>query len=714
MSRKRTLKKQQKRQESALAQLEELYRRGADDEFLARVAGQVKDLADSPLAACWEEAAGRALRQSLARADLGCLERLLGSLRRAGPLRPEAVLAEAVLDIAAGRLEAARSRLAGLAGTEGAVFPRGLLPGLRSLAQDTPAPDAPEAAGELVRALQALETRGFAPTEADRQALARSVEAVRSAAPEDAGELRRLLDGASRCLSLLADLAALADKLAGLPEEDRTQASQVAAGWLRGPGPLLAALLSTAAAPPLLAPLRHAVRLRWRAVLEQVAAREGPPGLAALCALDPKLFAIDVSLPGGLQAGLASLRQGAQARELLAARRFRELAHLLRSRGETEADRGTLAVLWSLELWASIRRAPLGEARGNDWLEDIREPPAYRTLVRLQQMAGEIGRRFPREQRGEVARALRDKLFDLCEKAFFDKLTAEAALSLLEHQPGDPGLLIVGVAGAVAGEDARTLRSVEAWLARAAKPQAGDPSTVRRLLAQAALEVPQDVARILELLRPLFADGVWPEIAAFVAREMAVSFTDALTQAVFETLEQPRPGNRPFDEVRRNLDRLRPSLAGTSSFAAMELALDCWSLDRSAVGKRLKKFLAGVPDLEGPLTAFLILQKVTAESLVKAKEAETARRTLAHAVIDRLDDRWQLWGPAVEPLAFATRGGHLQRLEEKIRQLLASPQAEGSRREIEKAFALVQRLGRPGGRGRPKKPSRRLSIPQFG
>ncbi len=125
MSRKRILKKHQKKQETLLAQLEELYLQGAAEEFLL-LAEQLPDPAASPVAAGWTEMAERAVRESLAGGDLGRLPRLVRALRRSGRLRPLAVLAEAVLDLAEGRLETARGRLAALAG-EGGPVPRDLL-----------------------------------------------------------------------------------------------------------------------------------------------------------------------------------------------------------------------------------------------------------------------------------------------------------------------------------------------------------------------------------------------------------------------------------------------------------------------------------------------------------------------------------------------------------------------------------------------------------
>ncbi|HYU31380.1 MAG TPA: hypothetical protein VEW48_04400 [Thermoanaerobaculia bacterium] len=726
MSRKRILKKHQKRQESVLAQLEQLYLGDAADEFLALAAGELKDPAASPLAAEWAEMADRALRQSLARADLGRIERLLPSLRRGGPLRPVAVLAEAVLDLAAGRLEAARFRLDVLAGmgSSAAAVPQELLTGLQSLARDgLPVLDTRDdpylrATRELSDALRSL----------DRQDLARSLEAVRAAAPEDAGELRLLLDGVHRCLSLLADLAVVEDKLVRLPQSDQARASQVVAGWLRGPGPLLTAVLTATSAPSLLAPLHHAVRMRWRAVLERVAAREGPPGLAALCAADPKLLASDVSVPGGMQAGLASLRQGTQARQLLAAGRYANLVHLLRTRGLAEAESANLAVLWSLELWTINHRSKEDEPEEGWFLGlNLSEPPPHRALVRLQEMAGEIARRFPAGQQAEVARALRGELFDLCEQIHLCEHMARAALSLLEHLPGDVGLRILGVAGAISGEDSRTLRAIEARLAQGGKAQADDQAVAQRLMTQVGRETPETVARALDLLKPLFDDTQWPAVAALVAREMGARFADALNESGFVALENRRSGSRALAEVRRHLDRLQPVLAGTPGFAAMELAFDCWQQDRSPVEKRVKAFLRASPGLEGVLAAFLILDRATDGSLAPRGVA-TALHAVAHALIDLLDERWQIWEAAVPALVMAVRGRHLQRLEEKIRQLLTSPRLPAAGREaLDQALRAVQtarnaRAGRapipdppPQAEPKPKKPRRRRSgSPQLG
>jgi hypothetical protein len=737
VSSKRVLKKQQKRQASALEELEALYRRGADEELLARAAEQIPDVLSSPFGAKWAEAADRALRQSLSRADFGRLAALLRSLRRSGPPRPLALLAEAVLDVAAGRLEAARSRLAALSSAQDAgAVSRELLTALQALARDEPPTDDPylRTAGDLFAALQGLQAHAFAPTADDLRILTRSLQAVRDTAPPAAADLRLLLDSAGRCLALLTDLSTLATRLARLPAGEEPQASEASPAviaWLRGPGISLAAALAStpaASAAPLIAPLQHALRLRWRTLLDQVAAREGPPGLAALYAADPKLLAADVDLPGGTQDVLAEVRQRGQAQQLLAGRRNSDLADLLRSRSRTAAASGDLAALWSLELWALGRPAAAEDEEGEedddgeDPLSDFAEPTAHRALRRLHDMAGEIGRRFPAEHRAEVAQVLRGALFDFCEGINFCEHTAGAALGLLEHLPGgaggvgdvcDVGLLIAGVAGAVTGRDHRILRSFQTRLAGGAKVQAGDQETVQRLMAQVAQEEPGDIARILETLKPFFTADAWTEIPALVAREMGGRFVHSLIEASL-LAEGRDPGRRELDPVRRRLDALRPALGGTHGFAAMDLALDCWQPDRFAAERWLERFLAACPDLERPLTALRLL--AGALTPWTPDGIDTALGGLAEAVIDRLDGRWRLWGSDVPMLALAAGSGHCRSLEKKVRRLLASKEIrQGEGREIlERALKAIQRVGRdlpkPGWKG-PRR--RRAGAPQL-
>jgi hypothetical protein len=689
MSRKRILKKLHKLQEVAVARLGDLYLQGADAEFLALAAEHFEAPAASPLAAEWAEVAERAVRGSLSQGDLGRLEDLLRSLRRSGRLRPLLrsliTASEAVLDLSAGRLEAARTRLAALAGTGEAarVLPPDLLSSLQALAQDEPVGggwrlDEPylQASRDFAQALRRCAAGASAPA-ADCRDLARSLAEMRSAAPAETpadAELRRLFDEAGRCLSLLNDLAGLEARLALLPQGERPQMSVVIAGWLRGPGPLLAATLGSSE-PALLAPLRRTVGLRWRALLERVAAREGPPGLMALWTANPKLLAHDMHLPRGV----AGLREAAQARQLLAARRYEDLARLLRSRSQTAVDRGELAALWSLELWASSQE-PDKEEEDEEWTT---EPPLRGMTVRLQQMSGEIGRRFSPEDRAEVARVLRNVLFGLCRETFFNEHLARAALALLEHQPDDIGLLVAGVAGAVAAEDSQTLRTLEARLALGVEAQAKDLPIVRLLMVEVAREDPWDLAPILERLRRLFAGPAWTEIAQLVAREMGGTFA--------RTLREESLDGEDVSLTRSALVRLRPLLAGTPGFAAAEVVLDCWHATPRTVDKRLDRFLAAFPGLDAPFAAFQMMDRALLPW--GQRGAHSAFQRLVSAVIDRLDGRWQLWSSVLPSLAMTAEESDRRCLDEKIRRLLSSPELTAEGREIlGQALRVIEEL----------------------
>jgi hypothetical protein len=719
---KRSLKKQQKRQESALTRLEDLYRRGVDDEVLVHAAEPVANLAGSPFAAKWTEVADRAVRQSLAAGDLGRLERLLGSLRRSGPLRPLAILGEGVLDLAAGRLDAARSRLA----AEGVAdaLPPPLLAKLQGLARDAPdlsQDDDPylRAAVELFAALQGLETRSFSPTLADRQALSRGLQALRTLAPAEDSQLRRILAAGDQSLSLLAALEALEAWLAEPPEGGEARGSEAVILWLRELGPRAAALGETE--PPLLAPLHHAVRMRWRSVLAEVAAQEESPGLAALYAAEPKLLAHAVDLEDGGTGGLADLRQGAQAKQLLASGRYEELIRLLRSRSRTAVSSGDLAALWSLELWAGRRSSRMEEnEEDEDWAPDLTQLSDHDILVRLGEMAAEVGRRFPPEQRAEVARVLRDELFELCEVAGFCDHTAEAALALLEHQPGDSGLLIAGVAGAIAGDAPRLLRALESQISGAGRANAGPVE--QRLMEQVAQEGPRRLPRILDKMKPLFSAVAWAQVAELVGREVGDILAQVLCVSAFEATEGSEPASRTRTGARASLELLRPALAGTLGFAAIELTVDCWRPDRAVAEKRLAGFLALSSRCEGILAALPMLEKALVPWAPQG--VEVAFRGLAQAAVDRLDDRWQLWGPVVPVLAVAVDDGALQRLKKKVRQLLVSPGIQEKGRQVLEegleAIDHVERMrgkrDRPRRRAQPKKkkPRRRGSVPQLG
>ena len=729
MSGKRALKKQQKRQESSLAELEKMIRLSDDDRFLARAAELFPDPADSPFGARWAEAADRALRQSLAGADFKRLENLLRSLRRTGRPRPLAILSEAVLDLAEGRRAAARSRLAGLAGL--AIPPdladlsdlSDLLGSLQALAGNEGQNDSPyqRAAGDLLRACQDLEACGFAPSAAGREALARSLHDLRGAAPAAEGELHRLFDrfleDAERCLRLLDELAALETGLIGR-EDGAPRASETVLTWLRGTGPARAAALAAANAfntsktgAALLATLHHAARTRWRAVLEQVLAREGVAGLAVLSATEPKLLLTDLDLSGGMQEGLAALRKRAQAEMLSADHHYGELAVLLRNRSRTATTEDEVAAVWGLELWArGLPDRPEDddedeEDEGEDGFGLFQEPRPHRTLVRLEEMAAEIGTRFSPAHRAEIAGVLRGVLFSLCEKIRFSEHTAGAALSLLEHEPagaGQTGLFIAGVAGAVAGGDHRALRALQDRLSRRGnqgKTPAGDhrdQDFIRRLMIGVAQERPARVARILDILRPLF-EGGWPEMAALVAVEMGGNLARELTEMSLEA-KNDRELARMLGEIRGNLSLLRPALAETPGFATMGLLLDCWLPDRRTAEKRLAAFLAAERDLAAPLTAVRMFENVLVPWMPPG--IAMAFDGLIRAVIERLEPPVHLWCDDVPLLARAGDDGSLRHLEQKILQLLTGTAREKALAEIQE----VKDRRRPARRSDRSKP----------
>lgn len=665
---KRSLKKQQKRQAAVLEQLEEL---------------------------------DRTLRQSLANGDLGRIESLLHALRRSGGgSRPLAVLAAAVLDLAGGRCAAARSRLAALPGLEGAAeaLPEGLLPNLAELARDG-LPN--EIALSFCRALQSL----------DREALAGSLQALRATAPAEAHDLHRFLDTADRSLSLLTALAAL-------PAESR-----IVIDWLRGSAPRLAAALAGSGSR-LLAPLQHAVRMSWRTVLTGIQEKEGSPGLEALYAAEPKLLAVDVDLPGGAPGGAAAVRQRMQAQQLLATSRYAELTRLLRERSRTVTDTSSLAALWGLELCVRSRLVKIeGEEGEEEDGFDPSPPRLHAIVIRLLEMAGEIGRRFPAAQRSEMARVLRDELFDLCEAAYFCEHTTAAAVLLLAHQPGDLGLLIAGVAGAVAGRDHRSLRALRDLLT-ASQVQL-DLAVAKRLMVQVARELPATIAETLGLLKPLFPGGAWPEIRSLVAKELAAKFALFLTEESLDPFADAGQETTDLSFIRSQLDLLRPELGETEGFAGVELAIDCWRPERPAVERRIKKFLADRPGLDGALTAFRLLEMAAGPWAPKG--ADTACHTLANAVIDRLDDDWQHWHNEAPLLAVAADDGHRKSLAYKLRMLLNSSELPAEGREtlnevlhaIESIQAMEKLLLEPKRRrgprsGRPRKPRRkRAGAPQL-
>ena len=774
MSRKRALKKQQKRLGTVLERLEELDRRGADEEYLTLAAAQPEAAAGGALAARRGEIADRALRRALAAGDLGGAERLLGALGPANRRRPPALLAAAAAEIAAGCLEAARSKLDELAAAGGpdglaATADPALLPALRVLAAGDGAPPrsappeladlarlralaaresgagpaavgepggresgaGPAAAGapagrprlsdpllraaqDFLLALRDLEAAGCAATADHLRTLRRLAGRLRKAAPAGDRDLGPLLDAAWSRLDLFVALDAV-EARAHRPGRGET-ASRALLAALRRPGGALAAALA-GPAPPLLAPLAHALAARWRAVLEAVAEREGAEGLASLAAARPELVQRELDLPAGDGSGATGLQQARRVRALLAAERFDELAGLIRARARTEPEPSDLAALWALELWAIDRSAASGDGVDSDDLADESEPPAHRAMVRIEEMGAAIGRRFPAEQRVEVARALRDELFVVCEAVSLCEHTGGAATALLDHLPGDPGLLIAGVAGAIAGGDRRCRRALEARLAASAGVRAADREIALRMMAQAAVELPDHLAATLATVRPLFSDRDWSEATELVARETAPLFAAFVRESSSLVWLDPEMAAHAAAAARSDLEGLRPALGATPGFAAIELVLDCCELERRPATERARALLAAAPGYETALIAVETLR--AAIGLVAPLGVTAALAALTDEVIDRLDDRWQRWWRALPTLAANASRGGLRKLERRIELLLAAPgldertrgafeTALGALREAKRATRDLRRIERE--LSRPRRPGRRPTL----
>jgi hypothetical protein len=199
-------------------------------------------------------------------------------------------------------------------------------------------------------------------------------------------------------------------------------------------------------------------------------------------------------------------------------------------------------------------------------------------------------------------------------------------------------------------------------------------------MVEVARNDPAILPRVLDGLRPFFGAGSWPEIAALVAREVAASGAGFLHRASFELMDEPEVTAQILFQIRHDIGRLRPALSGTPGFAALELLLGVWPADPRMAEERLARFLAGFPALEDRVTAFRALKGAASPAAPHGFDA--ALTGLAHAVIDALEDRWQLWGHDAPFLALVSDKTHRRHLEKKIRKLLASSSLPAEGREI--------------------------------
>ncbi len=697
MSRKRRLKKQRKRRAQWVGQLEDLYLRQADQAFLEAARPHLGELDATPVAELYGEVVDRALAGALTGGDPARIAELLALARRDAGSRPLVLLAEAVDLLATGRREAAAAKLAALreAG-EAELGAAGHLPArLRALARPESAPAAeperPDDAsrrgiGELARlsgtleahaaagkghpeggptkrrlprsleledpaaratwdyyrALTAVAARGFRPGAGTLAALARATAALRREAPAG-GPLERLLRETDRRLRALTAVFELeqAVRRSRRPHLEELVLEKLNAAGL-SPG------LLRDRPPPLLRPLRQALRTRWRGLLELVFERRGAAGLGVLLAVRPELVAAELDVG----AGLAEVAKWAEAKALIEAERFGELATFLSSAGARVDGAQRLAVLWSLELWARCE-----DARGMD-LET-----AHETLVRLGAMAADAGRRFAAGDSLGVARFLKGELFELYGLLHLCGHFLDAAGALLAHLEDDPGLLALAHAAAVGDQDDRARHRHAARIA-ARGPAPADQAALLRLVENIALERPAISLPALTALEPLFTGAGWDQALERVAAAAMTEIRGGLVEAAEVASEDPEEAAWLLGGVRHGLELYRPLLGEHPEHAALEVAVESWDAAPADAGRIAGRFLGRFAGLE---PALLLYRQ--ALELREAGSHPEIDEAIVGAVVDRLDARLLLWLPTLRTLAVDATPKQRRRLASQIRKI---------------------------------------------
>ena len=695
MSRKRQLKKERARLGALESQLERLARQGDGERFLELARGRAGELTPE-MAELYGQIADRALESALASADLPRLERLLSQLGRTARSRRLGPLAEAVAHLAAGRLDEARAGLAALAALPAlpAISPATgdsspeLLAALRALsapggeAEDLPRGlgglDGVQAIRRFSRALDTLRSAGFRPQPAGLEELSGAVDALATSLPAEPA-LGRALQAAREHLRLLGELA-------GLEEELRSHArSDLFSFFLERlqvlHRPLLAVLRDGPPAAAVLRPLHHALRLRWRALLELVASRGDQQAWDRLWEAFPALLAFDLE-PGGPP---ERLKTRTSLRRLRENEDYRQLAGQLGELAGAEKAPERVVLLWSLELWAWEREdeAEKEEEDEDDEPDRFQEPAAHAALVRLGRMASEIPGRLPSGQRQEAARFLRDRLLDLCEARRFCGHSVDAAGALLKLLPDDPALLVVALTGAACSRDLRAQNLFASRIGSRGPAQREEREALLRLLEQIVFEDSRAVVLVLSSLRALVGEEVWPEVLSIVLRSLT-DFARAFLQI---------EGKAALRSIFREVEIYRPVLAERSGFAALEAALDCVPPDSVAGPQDLKELLARTADLEADLTALRVLMTVsspgdptsTGEALEHARDAARSH----------LDLRWRLWQPLLPVLVFGATRGQARRLRKRILDLLQQDGVKPEDRQaLERALSDISDIQR--------------------
>jgi hypothetical protein len=327
--------------------------------------------------------------------------------------------------------------------------------------------------------------------------------------------------------------------------------------------PLLA-LFRAGPPAPLLSPLHHALRLRWRSFLERMAEREGPAAWIDLHEAARALFALDLEISGGPE----SFRRWSEVHALRRKGRYRQLAGLLASLSGAGTAPERRIVLWSLELWAweQAERAKVEEAE--DAFEILVRPDApdvEAPLRRLGRMAEDAATLLPAQERPGAARFLRARLIDLLsDDQLLSRQAADTAEALLRHLSDDPGLLFIALTGAQASGDLRRQQRLASRIAARGQARRADRETLLRLVSHLTLGTTELIAGLLPLLRPLFDKEAWPQALDIVLQD----FVDY----VCASLEW----SQDVDEARsllRELEIYRASLSERPGFAALERLL---------------------------------------------------------------------------------------------------------------------------------------------
>ncbi len=658
MSRKRKLKKQQKRRAQWVENLEDLYLRQADETFLEAARPHFRELETVSLTGLYGEVVDRALAGALTGGDPARVAELLALIRRGASPRPLVLLAEAVDLLAKGRREPAAARLAALgeAGEAALGAARHLPEKLRALAHPggLPAsePDRPGEAswrgiGDLARLSRALEApkrrlprslelegaaaravwsyyralaavtaRGFRPGAKTLATLARATATLRGEAPAG-GSLERLLretDQRLQALTALHDLEQSVRRSRRPRIEERLLEKLPATG--------LSARLLRDDPPALLRPLQHALRTRWRGLLELVFERRGAVGLGVLLVVRPGLLAMDLDVG----AGLAEVAKWAEAKALIESESFGELAAFLSSASARVEAEPRLAALWSLELWARHQ-----DAQGVD------RETVHVTLERLCEMAAAVGSRFAAGERPVMARYLRAALLELCDELKPCGHFLDGAEALLEYLGEDAALLALALAAAVSSGSERSWHEHAVRIV-ARGPAPADRDALLRVAANIASDRPKTAIAALSGIKPLFAGADWGRVLDRVAPELAHGMLGGLVVAADVAFEDPGESERILGEVRRELELCRPLLGEQPEIVALEVAVDSWGAAPAVAKRQVRRFLRRFEGLE---PALLLYRQ--ALDLRETESCPDVDEAIVGAVVDRLDGRLLLW-----------------------------------------------------------------------